>query len=215
MAKMYKIVAPLDYVQGHLRHGHLEGTLSLTDEELAEIKNNPNVLKEYDLDTVIDSECIDDRGGVLSAIITEVEDESQLHKREAGEESLLHKSPDGKLIMTWEAFDTLADRLIKQLDTTYAPPTGYTGVYGFPRGGLVLAVKLSHALNLPLLMAPAKGCIVCDDISDTGETLLKYQRSEDYTTATLLMREGTDAIPAHFGERVSDNAWIVFPWEAE
>lgn len=199
MAKTYKIVAPLDYVQGYLRYGHLEGTLSLTDEELAEIKSNPNVLKKYDLSTVIDSECVDDIGDVLSVKIVEV-----------GEESLLRKDSDGKLVMSWEAFDALADRLIKNL-REYG--RDFTGVYGFPRGGLVLAVKLSHALGLPLLMAPAKGCIVCDDISDTGETLLKYQRSEDYVTATLLMRNDTDAVPAYIGERVADQAWIVFPWE--
>jgi len=124
--------------------------------------------------------------------------------------SVLVPSDDGsKLIMTWDAFDKLASRLIEHLKDGR-----YSGVYGFPRGGLVLAVKLSHALNLPLLMAPAKNCIICDDISDTGETLLKYQRSGDYTTATLLMRHGTDAVPAYIGEAVSNQAWIVFPWEA-
>lgn len=129
-------------------------------------------------------------------------------------ESVLVPNPNGSphaLLMTWGAFDALANRLILSLKEY--PKGAFCGVYGFPRGGLVLATKLSYALDLPLLMAPAKGCIVCDDISDTGETLLKYQRSEDYTTATLLMRSNTDAIPAYVGEIVNNQSWITFPWE--
>ena len=128
--------------------------------------------------------------------------------------SLLHKDAQGHLVMSWAAFDEYVERLAKGLKDQASLCGPFSGVYGFPRGGLPLAVKLSHLLKLPLLAAPTKGCIVCDDISDTGETLLKYQRSGDYTTATLLMRNGTDAVPAHVGERVSEQAWIVFPWEA-
>lgn len=117
----------------------------------------------------------------------------------------------GRLVMSWDAFESLSSSLIEKLRLMGRP---FTGVYGFPRGGLVLAVKLSHALNIPLLMAPAKGCIVCDDISDTGETLLKYTKSEEYVTATLLMRHNTLAVPAFVGEYVSEPNWIAFPWEA-
>lgn len=126
------------------------------------------------------------------------------------EESLLKlDEATGRLVMTWDAFEVLAQRLLDSLEKHT-----FTGVYGFPRGGLVLAVKLSHALNLPLLMAPAKGCLICDDISDSGETIEKYVKSASYTTATLLMREGTKAIPAYVGERVTVPNWIEFPWEA-
>lgn len=129
--------------------------------------------------------------------------------------SYLQLNNENKLVMTWEAFEGLASLMTKVLrDLEAQRSVPYTGVYGFPRGGLVLAVKLSHALGLPLLMAPAKGCIVCDDISDSGETLLKYQRSADYVTATLLVRKGTSAIPAVAGEYVPGHEWILFPWEA-
>lgn len=113
-----------------------------------------------------------------------------------------------RLVMSWDAFETLAQRIIE-----FAKGQKFTGVYGFPRGGLVLAVKLSHALGLPLLMAPAKGCLICDDISDSGETLLKYI-SSDYKSMTLLMREGTKAIPDFYSELVTAPNWIQFPWEA-
>lgn len=36
--KRYHITADLDYIQGHLRHGHLEGQVELTDDELVRLK---------------------------------------------------------------------------------------------------------------------------------------------------------------------------------
>lgn len=72
MGKMYKINATLDYVQGHLRHGHLEGTVELTDEELEKLKKRPNEAKYLDLNTVIDDYSVDDIGDVCDISITEL-----------------------------------------------------------------------------------------------------------------------------------------------
>ena len=51
-------------------------------------------------------------------------------------------------------------------------------IYGLPRGGLPIAVSLSHTLNLPLMMnyndkkiVTNKKILVVDDIADTGSTL--------------------------------------------
>lgn len=126
------------------------------------------------------------------------------------------------LSMSWEGFEILTNKIAKniisyteRIDSTFRRldvPLTFSGVYGFPRGGLVLAVKLSHILKLPLLMAPSPGCIVCDDISDSGYTLKKYSNC-NYYTATLIMREGTQAVPEFFGEKVVEDNWILFPWE--
>ena len=129
-------------------------------------------------------------------------------------DSLLTYDND-RLVMTWEAFDAYVEKLVKML-RAHADAEGmaFTGDYGFPRGGLCLAVKLSHLMGLPLLLAPAPNCVVCDDISDSGETLLKYQRSAQYVTVTLLARQGTAAMPAYYGELVETGHWVLFPWEA-
>lgn len=69
MRKVF-IDAPLDYVAGHLRYGHLEGVLELTDEEFEQFKKNPiNFIydNEYDfdrLDLVIDDFEVDNRGPI-------------------------------------------------------------------------------------------------------------------------------------------------------
>lgn len=65
MAK-YKIIAPVEYITGHLRYGHYEGELELTEEELQKINENPNLLREYDLDLIIDDYRVDDVGCIMA-----------------------------------------------------------------------------------------------------------------------------------------------------
>ena len=85
------------------------------------------------------------------------------------------------------------------------------GVYGPPRGGLPLAVAMSHALNLPLLKAPKNGCIWIDDIYDSGRTLRRDRKRADRMMPCVWI--------AHFGcpilyaRAVDDDTWTVFPWE--
>lgn len=71
--------------------------------------------------------------------------------------------------VTWESVRAF----IKELTTEYKN-IKFSGVYGLPRGGLILAVMLSHSLHIPLLAAPDKECLIVDDICDSGESLLHY-----------------------------------------
>ena len=69
MKKIF-IDAPLDYVTGHLRYGHLEGIVEMTDEEFERFKEDPiNFFydNEYEcnrLDLIIDDFEVDDRGPI-------------------------------------------------------------------------------------------------------------------------------------------------------
>lgn len=59
------ITAPVDYVIGHLRYGHLEGEVELTDEQLELFKQDPaKAIQELDLDLelVIDDWEVDGYG---------------------------------------------------------------------------------------------------------------------------------------------------------
>ena len=78
--KLYHITADLDYVQGHLRTGHLEGRMELTDEELNKLRKDPQFAKELGLRTEVDSVCIDDVGGVNSLTVFEVDEEGITQK---------------------------------------------------------------------------------------------------------------------------------------
>lgn len=96
----------------------------------------------------------------------------------------------------------------------------YSGVYGLPRGGLVLAVMISHKLDIPLLMSPSPGCLIVDDICDSGESLLHYYKNSsgekiDYTFVTMYYKENAlHVVPDIWGYHKTDS-WVVFPWEVK
>ncbi len=87
----------------------------------------------------------------------------------------------------------------------------FTGVYGIPRGGMVLAILYSHKTGIPLLLAPHKDCLIIDDIADTGETLLHYSK-KGYTIATMYYHQQSKVKPDYYYEEKGDK-WIVYPWE--
>ena len=91
-------------------------------------------------------------------------------------------------------------------------PEDCTGIYGVPRGGLVLATMLSYELGLPLLLAPIEGCVVVDDIADSGETLKHYTK---YVIMTMYHKDRSIVTPNVFYDTAEENQWIVFPWEME
>lgn len=65
-----KFNIPLDYVMGHLRYGHKEGILELTEEEFKRLKKDPmNFIDEEDilsnLELIVDDYRIEDWGSPL------------------------------------------------------------------------------------------------------------------------------------------------------
>lgn len=97
--------------------------------------------------------------------------------------------------------------------------TNIDGVYGLPRGGLVLAVMLSHRLGKPLLLAPTSNSLIVDDICDSGESLLHYyknssgeEKTERPLIATMFYKNNPLVKPDLFLYE-KGNDWIVFPWE--
>lgn len=107
--------------------------------------------------------------------------------------------------MDWKEVEYFIEKLSEEL------PKNITGVYGIPRGGLCLAVMLSHKLNIPLLAAPCKDCVVIDDIADTGETLYHYAE-KGYCIATMYYHKQSKIVPDFWYKEKTDK-WIVFPWE--
>ena len=98
----------------------------------------------------------------------------------------------------------------------------FTGVYGLPKGGLVLATLVANKLNIPLLMAPYDNCIIIDDICDSGESLLHYVKhtsensneNHNYTIITMFYNpNGIYNITPNYYGHIKEDDWIVFPWE--
>ena len=115
----------------------------------------------------------------------------------------------------WNKLDEYVQVLANKI-TKYEKPV--TGVYGLPRGGLVPAVMLSHKLNAPLLLAPCKGCIVVDDIADTGVTLQHFADS-GYRIAVIWYKPCSKVVPDYYAvkstRKTFGGAWVVFPWEVQ
>lgn len=109
--------------------------------------------------------------------------------------------------LTWQQFDQVVSALAERFQDRSFP-----GIYGVPRGGLCLAVALSHALELPLLMAPKASCLIVDEVFETGQTLTALrQQWPDAAFAVWVSK-----IPPTWWEAVdvtNSQEWLVFPWE--
>ena len=63
------INAPIDWVSGHLRYGHFEGLVDLTEEEFEQFKENPEqVFEDLHLyrycDIIVDDYSVEDYGDI-------------------------------------------------------------------------------------------------------------------------------------------------------
>lgn len=111
-----------------------------------------------------------------------------------------------KVFVTWED-------VIEYCKAVSERFKGVTGVYGIPRGGSIFAVIISHMLDIPMLAAPCKNCLVVDDIADTGETLIHYKQC-GYKITTMFYNK-ISAVRPDFSLKEKKDLWIVYPWEAQ
>ena len=108
--------------------------------------------------------------------------------------------------LSWQHFEQAVDSIAARLQGQ-----SLSGVYGIPRGGLVLAVSLSHRLELPLLADAQPGCLVVDDVYETGLTLEPYRQRQDCTALVWISKVQPQWWQAV--EVVASTEWILFPWE--
>ncbi|MDA1334575.1 MAG: phosphoribosyltransferase [bacterium] len=111
---------------------------------------------------------------------------------------------------TWQEFDEDVNLLAEKIKATNKK---FDGIYGIPRGGLPIAVALSHRLDLPMLMGGAnEKTLVVDDIADSGSTLKPY-RDRKSTIVTVFYHPSSTTEP-NIWLRNKEQKWIVFPWES-
>lgn len=124
----------------------------------------------------------------------------------------------GKVYVTWKSVENFVDIVDNFIRNEH--PT-CPGVYGIPRGGLVFAVMLSHRLSIPLLMSPTEGCLIVDDICDSGETLVHYVKNSSnpdeankYIIATMFYKDNRLGIKPDIYYKTKGEDWIIFPHES-
>ena len=107
---------------------------------------------------------------------------------------------------TWSEFDKSVDYIANQ-----CKKLKLSGIYGVPRGGLCLAVALSHKLNVQLNEKPLKNSLIVDDVYETGITLSNFKNIEGAYFFVLISKKRP--IWWKTVNYSLKKEWIVFPWE--
>ena len=107
---------------------------------------------------------------------------------------------------TWSEFDKSVDYI-----ANHCKKLNLSGIYGVPRGGLCLAVALSHKLNVKLIEKPLKSSLIVDDVFETGITLSKFKNIEGVYFFVLVSKK--KPIWWNTVNTYNKKEWIVFPWE--
>ena len=107
---------------------------------------------------------------------------------------------------TWNEFDKSVERIANKCRLKK-----FSGIYGVPRGGLCLAVALSHKLKIDLISEPIKNSLIVDDVYETGLTLTNFKDIEGAMFFVLFSKIKPTWWNTVFISKKSQ--WIVFPWE--
>ena len=110
------------------------------------------------------------------------------------------------IYFTWSEFDKSVEHIANECRLLK-----FSGIYGIPRGGLCLAVALSHKLKINLITQPKKNSLIVDDIYETGITLNAFKDIEGAMFFVLFSKTN----PTWWNSvNISQKSeWIVFPWE--
>ena len=106
---------------------------------------------------------------------------------------------------TWSEFDKSVEKIANKCMFKE-----FSGIYGVPRGGLCLAVALSHKLKIELISEPIKNSLIVDDVFETGLTLTTFKDIEGAMFFVLFSKIKPTWWNTEFISKKSQ--WIVFPW---
>lgn len=115
-------------------------------------------------------------------------------------------------VLTWKDFDAAVNVMAGQIEKS---KMSVVYIYGVPRGGLPIAVALSHRLGLTFVEtcpADLSGTLIVDDVVETGKTFREYvvdKRAPFFWC--WVSKSPSIAVPAVL-LRPQDE-WLVFPWE--
>ena len=107
---------------------------------------------------------------------------------------------------SWREFDESVEQIANKCRFKE-----FSGIYGVPRGGLCLAVALSHKLKIELISEPIKNSLIVDDVYETGITLATFKNIEGAMFFVLFSKIEPIWWNTLFISKKSQ--WIVFPWE--
>lgn len=136
-------------------------------------------------------------------------------KRNKSKKAIPKNRKKEKLHVSWLEVETIIWELADLIKESKKKKFDY--VYGIPRGGLVPAVMLSHALQVPLVIDTVKATlatsiIFIDDVNDTGKTFTSQGSVVVRDINVALFEKPWSTFKIDFHGRKTDK-WVVFPWE--
>lgn len=114
---------------------------------------------------------------------------------------------------TWSEFDRDAKCIAE-----WARQRAFKEIYGIPRGGLTLAVVLSHRLALPLILDEqliGPKTFVVDDIVDSGRSIRELEDRRGAVVVAALYFHRRALRTPDFAVREKTGEFIKFPWETD
>ena len=104
------------------------------------------------------------------------------------------------MLIDLEKWNKLVDRLCDKVIRDGYYKKGK--VYGIPRGGCLVAMEVARRVGMDLIDKPEKGCLVVDDLIDSGVTKEKFK---EYTFLALIDKQT---------EKEFKSKWIEFWYES-
>ena len=115
-----------------------------------------------------------------------------------------------------EAMDYLSNGITELLKARllYAENAEKYRILGVPRGGLPIAVQLSHSLNMPLTTEIDEFTLLVDDIYDSGTTSRHYENlGIGMENQFFWLKREQSPKEVQAAVIVDPELWVVFPWE--
>jgi len=124
-----------------------------------------------------------------------------------------------KKFITWNEYESLVQQLAMYIENDMLlNKKEYKAIYGVPRGGMAVALILSHILDVKCIetheleLYSVEDVLIVDDIMDSGETLKPYLNN-GYDIMTIYKRTNCKYKPKYYADENED--WIVFPYEVD
>ena len=115
-----------------------------------------------------------------------------------------------------DAMDYLSNGITELLKARllYAKNAEKYRILGVPRGGLPIAVQLSHSLNMPLTNEIDEFTLLVDDIYDSGTTSRHYENlGIGMENQFFWLKREQSPKEVQAAVIVDPELWVVFPWE--
>ena len=124
------------------------------------------------------------------------------------------------LTWTWEIYDSylsiLIDKIMKYNSNVWKAKI--KDIYGIPRGGSILANRISYYTNIPVIQHKEYidfETLLVDDILDSGNTIKQFMTQLYFLPkiACLVLNKSSSYTPDVYSFYNYNNEWIRFPYE--